>query len=49
MTQVKDLTELTIGELWKEVKDDKEWRDELKDTRFEGYNGWCKERWKGSY
>ena len=30
MVRVKDLAELTVRELWKEVKDEKEWRGELK-------------------
>ena len=30
MVQVKDLTELTLGDLWQEVKEEEDWWGELK-------------------
>ncbi len=30
MVQVKDLTELTVGELWREVKEKEDWWGDLK-------------------
>ena len=36
MVQVKDLTELTVGDLWREVKDEDEWWGEIKELSVRG-------------
>ncbi len=36
MVQVKDLTELTVRELWNEVKDEEEWWGEVKEQTLRG-------------
>ena len=37
MVQVKDLTEVTVRELWREFKDEEDWWDDLKEKAY----GWC--------
>ena len=36
MVQVRDLTELTVGDLWSEVKDEDEWWGEVKRMSMRG-------------
>ncbi len=36
MVQVRDLTELTVGDLWSQVKDEDEWWGEIKEGYVSG-------------